>query len=294
MKVLVTGGMGYIGAHLALELAERGITFDVIDSTTTLENFDLVQGLADNLWNRDVRDLSDFLPSGWSYDAVVHLAALISVEDSVRRPVEYWNNNLNALIGLHELETDHLIFASTGTAFNPTSPYASTKLAGERHILDVAGGASWFKGHTIFRFYNVSGLAEQVRPTGQPTHLIRLAAMAAKGKIPHLNIFGNDYPTPDGTAIRDYIHVQDIAASIANAIEAGPTNTPYECLGSGTGHSVLEVVDAMQQVTGTAFPVVISPRRAGDAAELRCPTQYRNIRLSHNLKSMCLSAYHNV
>lgn len=293
MNVLITGGLGYIGAHLALELKRRDISFDVIDNSTTLENFDLVQGLASNLWNRNLIELSSFHPRAWTYDAIVHLAAFISVEESVRKPAEYWDNNINSLLAVSQIPTDHLIFASTGTAFNPTSPYANTKVAGERYILDSAGCGE-AKGHTIFRFYNVSGLASGVKPTGQPTHLIRMAAMAARREIHELSIFGNDYPTLDGTAVRDYIDVRDVAASIANAIEAGPANTAYECLGSGTGYSVLDVVSAMQEVSGEKITLRIAPRRPGDAASMMCPSQYQHIRLSRNLHDMCLSAYLNV
>lgn len=295
MKVLVTGGLGYIGAHTVDALVERGYDVDVVDSSATLENFDFVQERCTNLWNDEVQRLRERV--GWQdhYDAIVHLAAYISVEESTRVPHTYWHNNMGALTGLGFLRTDHLIFASTGTAFNPTSPYARTKVAGERYIQDVAGSEGrWFAGHTTFRFYNVSGLRDGVRPTGQPTHLIRLAAMAAKGLRDGLHIFGSDYPTKDGTAVRDYIHVEDIAASIANAVKAGPANTPYECLGSGSGSTVMEVVQSMQDVTGRAICITMAPRRAGDDAATVCPTQYKHIHLSKTLEDMCLSAYENV
>jgi UDP-glucose 4-epimerase len=295
MKILVTGGMGYIGAHVVDEIVRRGYICDVIDCSPTLENYDFAQERADNLWNREVQEVRDFLPWRSSYDAVIHLAASISVEESTREPSTYWRNNLTALMELDLLQTDHLIFASTGTAFNPTNPYARTKVACESYIHDVHGTQqAWFAGHTIFRFYNVSGLKQGIRPTGQPTHLIRIAAEAAKGLRSGLSIFGMDYPTRDGTAVRDYIHVEDIAASIVNAVEVGPANTPYECLGSGTGSTVMEVVQSMQKVTGAALCVTMAPRRAGDDASTVCPTQYRHIRLSKTLEDMCLSAYENL
>jgi UDP-glucose 4-epimerase len=230
------------------------------------------------------------------FDAVVHLAAFISVEESVRRPVTYWQNNMGSLMALlSNIETDHLIFASTGTAFQPASPYANTKVAGERLILDTYGTPeSLFDGFTIFRFYNVSGLKPGIHPTGQPTHLIRLAALAAQRKLPFLKVYGTDYPTFDGTCVRDYIHVVDLAASLANAVEKGPSNTPYECLGTGKGSSVLEVIESMKRATGVDFPVIMAERRPGDVASMVCPSQYRHISLTKTLDDMCLSAYENL
>lgn len=293
MHTLVTGGLGYIGAHVVDELVRGGHTCDVIDSSTTLENLEYVQFRANRVWNDEVQ-------SRWGapfteYDAIIHLAAHISVEESTRRPGAYWENNLSATLALSRIRTPHLIFASTGTAFNPTSPYANTKVACERYILDVAATKErWFAGHTIFRFYNVSGLKKGIRPTGQPTHLIRLAAMAAKGLRPGLTVYGMDYQTRDGTAVRDYIHVEDIAGSIVNAVERGPANTPYECLGTGSGHTVMEVVQSMQEVSGSAICLTVAPPRAGDDAVTICPSQYRHIQLTKTLNDICLSAYENV
>lgn len=295
MHVLVTGGLGYIGAHVVDALIESGHEVDVVDCSTSLENFDFVQTRCNNLWNGEVQDLRNQV--GWKqhYDGIVHLASLISVEQSVREPNTYWRNNLTALMDLCFLETDHLIFASTGAAFKPTNPYAWTKVAGERYIQDLHGSQqAWFKGHTIFRFYNVGGLKKGIHPTGRPRDIVRVAAEVARGFRPELKVFGNDYMTRDGTAVRDYIHVEDIAASVVNAIEAGPANTPFECLGTGYGSSVLEVVQSMQEVAGIALRVTMAPRRAGDDAVTVCPTQYKYIRISKTLHDMCLSAYENV
>lgn len=295
MTVLVTGGLGYIGAHVVDALVERGHDVDVVDCSSTLENFDFVQERCGNLWNEEVQRLRHEVAWRKHYDAIVHLAASISVEESVREPNTYWRNNLTALMELGFLETDHLIFSSTGTAFNPTNPYARTKVACENYIRDLHGSRqAWFKGHTSFRFYNVSGLKEGIQPTGQPTHLIRLAAMAAKGLRPELKIFGWDYPTADGTAVRDYIHVEDIAASICQAINHGPANTPYECLGSGTGYSVRQVAESMLRVTGQSFRVTMAPRREGDDAMMVCPSQYEYLEITKTLDDMCLSAYENL
>jgi UDP-glucose 4-epimerase len=294
MKVLVTGGLGYIGSHVVTELAERGHRIFVVDVARYSPNAARVHELADAVWYSSVGLLYSEHPEYVDgMDAVVHLAAHISVEESTTSPMTYWENNVGQLLGMgRSARTGHLIFASTGTAFNPTSPYARTKVAGENYLLDVAGAKnSWFDGHTIFRFYNVSGVRAGLHPTGQPTHLIRIAADVAAGIRPELSVFGSDYPTRDGTAVRDYIHAEDVAASIVNAVEDGPANTSFECLGTGTGSSVLEVVAAMQKITGKRIHIRMRDRRPGDDASTVCPSQYKRIRLSKTLEDMCLSAY---
>ena len=295
MRVLVTGGLGYIGSHVVAELTDYGWDVDVIDDLRDNENFDFVQDRVGNLWTSEVQQFTQQI-YGQHYDAIVHLAALISVEQSTREPNTYWRNNLTATMDLCRLKTDHLVFASTGTAFNPTNPYAKTKVACEEYIKDVhaSENQAWMKGYTIFRFYNVSGLREGIKPTGQPTHLIRLCAEAARGLRPEIKVFGSDYQTRDGTAIRDYIHVMDVARSIRNAIMHGPTNTPFECLGTGSGSSVLEVIQSMKAVTGVDFRVTMAPRRSGDDVMTVCPSQYKHISLTKTLDDMCLSAYENL
>lgn len=289
-KILLTGGFGYIGTHVALELASRGMKFDVVDCDTLSPNKELVSHLADKCWKLDL--MSPQFNHYLEYNVVIHLAALISVEESTRFPVSYWKNNLQGTMNIPLHVTEHFIFASTGTAFNPTNPYAATKVACEKYIQDAANALKF--GYTIFRFYNVSGLSQGVKPARPPTHLISLAAMAAKGIIPSLSVFGTDYETRDGTAIRDYIHVEDVATSIVNAVVAGPSNSPYECLGTGNGSTVLEVIDSMQRVTGNKFNVLNMPRRAGDDSSMICPSQYKHISLSKSLDDMCLSAYENI
>jgi UDP-glucose 4-epimerase len=294
MNVLITGGLGYIGSHTVAVMTEMGWTVDVIDDMFNNENYNFVQSRANNLWTSEIQEATKEI-CDTHYDAIIHLAALISVEQSVREPNTYWRNNLTALMDLYRLKTDHLVFASTGTAFNPTNPYAQTKVACENYIKDLHGSPqAWFKGHTIFRFYNVSGLRPGLKPTGQPTHLIRICAEAARGLRDEVRVFGHDYNTRDGTAVRDYIHVEDIANSILNAVTVGPSNSPFECLGTGTGHTVLEVIQSMKKVTGVDFRVTMSSRRAGDDAITICPSQYKHISLTKTLDDMCLSAYQNL
>ena len=289
MKILVTGAAGYIGAHVIQELHDRGFTdLHAIDNEMGISpnqiagalrsglDCDILSSEADKLLRQD-------------FDVIIHLAALISVEESTQKVAEYWRNNLLSTNKILDHQHGaHLIFASTGTAFCPENPYAWSKVACEQEIRDRSDA------HTIFRFYNVSGLRPGCYPTGNPTHLIRRAAMAARGLIQGLTIYGTDWDTPDGTCVRDYIHVMDLAASIVNAIDLGPTNTPYECLGSGTGYSVKEVVTSMKKVSGVDFNVTMAERRPGDVASMICPTQYSGIVLNHTLDDMCLSAYEGI
>jgi UDP-glucose 4-epimerase len=294
MKILVTGAAGYIGTHLLLELQDRGYDdVSVIDMhLRTSPNWigELISGEAcgSDLLNRESGSTLNWVLRQ-QYDVVIHLAAFISVEESMALPTLYWRNNLLSTSRIIEnLKGAHLIFASTGTAFCPENAYAYSKLACEEEI------RAHVKDYTIFRFFNVSGVREGVFPTGRPTHLIRRAAMAATGELDELVVAGNDWDTPDGTAVRDYIHAIDLAASIANAIEAGPANTEYEGLGSGTGYSVLEVIESMKKVSQVDFHVTIGSRRVGDVGKMICSSQYPHISLKHDLDSMCLSAYEGI
>lgn len=289
MKVMVTGGLGYIGSHVVDELVQRGHEVFVVDENLKSPNLDFVSRRASvrpyQLQNWDIPTSAQRL------DAVVHLAAYIDVAESVRDPLRYWSNNINStLAAIQRFSSPHFVFASTGTAFDPANAYAHSKVACEQIVQQYHGA----KGYTIFRFFNVSGLKKGITPTGNPTHLIRRAAMAAKGLIPELVVAGTDWDTRDGTCIRDYIHVEDLAASISNAVDVGPANTPHEGLGTGMGSTVLEVVQSMKRATGVDFRVRMGLRREGDVASMVCANQYRHLQLSRTLDDMCLSAYENV
>lgn len=292
-KILITGGLGYIGSHLVRALNERGkYLIDVLDKNVTESaNYDYVSQRVNNIIDHDLVD-SDKQPkiAFASYDAIVHLAAYISVGESAKEPVKYWINNLlstERLLDRTNIHT-HFIFASTGTAFCPENAYAYSKCACEKRIIERSNKTGF--GYTVFRFFNVSGLCDGIQPTGEATHLIRRAAMAARGEIDKMSILGDAWGTADGTAIRDYIHVEDIANSIVNAIEYGPTNS-IEGLGSGEGYSVKQVIDTMKKVSGVDFKVEVTEPRPGDVAKMVCESQYKHLSLKHDLESMCLSAF---
>jgi UDP-glucose 4-epimerase len=221
-----------------------------------------------------------------SYDAVVHLAGRSVVPDSLKEPTEYYRVNVMGTANmLDRVDTGHMLFASTSSAWEMASPYARSKVAAEDVIKEKANG------YTIFRFFNVSGTDGVNRQLGAATHLIRVAAMVAAGKTPEIKVFGTDYDTRDGTCIRDYIHVVDLASAIVKAVETGPQNTPYECLGSNHGWSVLEVIDIMERVTGKRLNKVIAPRREGDAVISVVDNLSNFVTLTKTIEDMCLDQY---
>jgi UDP-glucose 4-epimerase len=280
MKVLVTGATGYIGSHVCKLLKERGHFVNAWDINIHGEYND-IRDYCDNFANFDI--------TKWvygSYDAVVHLAGRSVVPDSLREPTEFYRINVMGTANLIDrVETDHILFASTSSAWEMASPYARSKVAAEDVIKEKASG------YTIFRFFNVSGTNGVFRQLNPPSHLIHIAALCAAGKIPEIKIFGTDYPTRDGTCIRDYVHVVDLANAIVKAIEHGPKNTPYECLGSNKGYSVLEVVDTMERVTGKTLNKVYADRRPGDAVASVVENLSDLVTLEKTIEDMCLDQY---
>jgi UDP-glucose 4-epimerase len=279
-KILVTGCTGYIGSHVCKVLFERG--YEVIGLDINLEQND-VSKWVDRLIFEDVRsvDLDE------SFDAIVHLAGVISVEESMSKPTHYYDTNLNGTLNmLSQIDIDtHFIFASTAGAFDAQSPYAKSKVAAEDVIKEQA------EEYTIFRFFNVAGSDGDNMQQGNATHLIRIASECAANTRPYMSIFGTDYDTKDGTCVRDYIHVVDLANAIANAVKEGPKNTPFECIGSGTGYTVKEVIETMKKVSGSNFEVKMADRREGDPASLSIANQFDGLEVKHTLEDMCRSAY---
>jgi len=285
MTVLVTGGAGYIGSHTVYALLDRGENVVVLDDLSTGmkaqvgEKAVFVQG--------DVADtaLVEKTLADHSVDSVIHFAGSIVVPDSVTDPLGYYENNVVKSRTLIEAcvasGVKHFIFSSTAAVYDadakqplaeaerkgPISPYARSKLMTEWMLEDVSRAHPM--RHTVLRYFNVAG-ADPLGRTGQSTpkatHLIKRAAQVVLGRAPHLDMFGTDYPTPDGTGVRDYIHVSDLAAAhllALDALQVGAPSTVYNC-GYGRGFSVREVIKGVERVTGRPLPVQESPRRAGD------------------------------
>jgi UDP-glucose 4-epimerase len=287
MTILVTGGAGYIGSHMVHALLDAGERVVVLDNLST--GFDwavparaplVVGDTGDQRLTRDILRDHDV-------DAIIHFAASVVVPDSVRDPLAYYRNNTVNSRALMECAVQsgvrHFIFSSTAAVYGnpielpvredaptlPISPYGWSKLMSETMLRDASHAHGL--GHIILRYFNVAGADPQGR-TGQSTagatHLIKVAVEAAVGLRSTLDVFGTDYPTPDGTCIRDYIHVGDLVLAHCAALRALRSGAPSLTLNCGYGHgfSVHDVIDAVKRVSGVDFPVRTAPRRAGDAA----------------------------
>lgn len=289
MTVLVTGGAGYIGSHMALGLLDRGEDVVVLDN--------LVTGVAAQVpaaavfVQGDVRDqaLVRKIVAEQGVDAVVHFAGSTVVPESVADPLKYYANNTAATRDLLQVcaETgiERFIFSSTAAVYgvtdadlvvetaekDPASPYGRSKLMSEAMLADLAAATPL--RYVALRYFNVAGADPQGR-TGQSTpgatHLIKRACQAALGRLPALGVFGSDFPTPDGTGVRDYIHVTDLVDAHMLALDhlrAGGKSDIFNC-GYGSGFSVLDVCGAVERVTGRAVPTERQPRRPGDLGKV--------------------------
>jgi UDP-glucose 4-epimerase len=289
MTVLVTGGAGYIGSHMALELTAAGERVVVLDNLSTGFSWAVPSGVPLIVGESGNQELVTRLIGEHGVDAILHFAASIVVPDSVTDPLGYYRNNTVNSRALFECAVKngvrHVIFSSTAAVYgNPTeipvteraptqpiSPYGWSKLMSEIMLRDA--GAASDLNYVILRYFNVAGADPQCR-TGQSTkgatHLIKVAVEAALGLRPKLQVFGTDYPTPDGTCIRDYIHVTDLARAHSDALRhlrAGGSSATLNC-GYGHGFSVLQVVEAVKRVADVDFKVETAPRRAGDPAQI--------------------------
>ncbi len=288
MAVLVTGGAGYIGSHMVWSLLDAGEDVVVLDRLSTGFRFALAPEA--KFYEGDIADraLLEKIFNTHAIDAIIHFAGSVVVPDSVRDPLSYYENNTvksQALISAAvEAGVPHFVFSSTaavyGTpqnaapvvedaAMKPESPYGSSKLMTEIMLRDTAAARRFT--YTALRYFNVAGADPRGR-TGQSTagatHLIKVACETALGRRKELHVFGNDYPTPDGTCIRDYIHVSDLTDAHLKALQrlrAGGKSLVANC-GYGRGFSVLDVIDCVRRVSGRDFPVETVGRRLGDAA----------------------------
>lgn len=290
MKTLVTGGAGYIGSHTANILLKQGYSVVVFDNISTGFADAVPQGV--EFVKGDIRDIEALrgVFKEHKVEAVIHFAAKLNVAESVCKPIDYYENNtfgvMNLLRVAHESGVDKIVFSSTAASYGdrggdgliseavptePLNPYGYSKLMSEQ-ILKDADQAYGIRSVRL-RYFNVAGASDDGL-NGQRTrdafHLIHLASLAACGRRPGLKIFGTDYPTPDGTCIRDYIHVEDLADLHVLALEyliAGSPSDVFNC-GYGEGYSVKQVVEMVKRVSGVGFPVERTDRRPGDAASL--------------------------
>jgi UDP-glucose 4-epimerase len=289
MTVLVTGGAGYIGSHMVLELLDAGERVVVLDNLSTGQAWSVAEGVSLVIGESGDQALVTRLIREHGVDAIIHFAASIVVPDSVRDPLGYYRNNTVNSRALIECAVNNnvrnFIFSSTAAVYGnpvdipvkesaptqPISPYGWSKLMSEVMLRDA--GRAHGLGYVVLRYFNVAGADPQGR-TGQSskvaTHLIKVAVEAALGSRPKLDIFGDDYPTPDGSCIRDYIHVSDLARAHSDALRHLRAGLPSQTLNCGYGHgfSVFEVVDTVKRVSGVDFKVEIAPRRDGDPAQI--------------------------
>lgn len=298
MAILTTGGAGYIGSHTCVELTKAGYEVIVVDnldnsSDLSLERVEKIVGKKIKFYKEDVRD-KDALRKIFSendIEAVIHFAGLKAVGESVRKPIEYYDNNLISTISLlevmREFECKRLVFSSSATVYGvatevplkegmplgATNPYGRTKYFIEEILRDVfVSDNTW--SIALLRYFNPIGAHESGTigedPKGIPNNLMPYIAQVAVGKLEKLHVFGDDYPTADGTGVRDYIHVVDLADGHVKAVNWALENQGCEAinLGTGNGISVLELRNAFMEASGADVPYVVDPRRPGDLAEV--------------------------
>ncbi|WP_210576459.1 UDP-glucose 4-epimerase GalE [Streptomyces sp. GESEQ-4] len=300
-KYLVTGGAGYVGSVVAQHLLEAGHEVVVLDNLTTGFREGVPTGAT--FIEGDIRDAAKWLDA--TFDAVLHFAAFSQVGESVAKPEKYWDNNVGgtmALLGaMREAGVRKLVFSSTAATYGepvstpitetdptaPTSPYGASKLAVDHMITGEA--AAHGLAAVSLRYFNVAGaygtqsnvmVGERHDPE---SHLIPLVLQVAQGKREAISVFGDDYPTPDGTCVRDYIHVADLAEAHLLAVKAARPGEHLICnLGNGNGFSVRQVIETVRQVTGHPIPEVTAPRRDGDPAVLVASADTARERLGWN------------
>ncbi len=290
LPVLVTGGAGYIGSHAVLALRDRGTPVAVIDNLSTGFRFAIPDGVA--FYQGDIadQDLLARIFAEQQIGAVMHFAGSIIVPESVENPLKYYLNNTVKSRALMEAVVQagvhHFIFSSTAATYGipesspvseglpkqPINPYGWSKLMTEQMLADTAAAHDF--NFCALRYFNVAGADPQGRSgqsTAGATHLIKVAVEAALGKRESVSVFGTDYDTPDGTGVRDYIHVSDLADAhvlALDALAAGPQTSMTMNCGYGRGFSVLEVLDAVDRVTNMTIKRTLAPRRAGDPDSL--------------------------
>ena len=325
MKVLTTGGAGYIGSHTCLELLQAGYEVVVVDNlcNSKVESLKRVQRIAGrslSFCRVDLLDRAalDSVFRNHAIDAVIHFAGLKAVGESVQIPLRYYHNNITGTLILCEVMKESgvktMVFSSSATVYgnplevpitedfpvSPTNPYGRTKLMIEEILRDLhAADSAWQV--SLLRYFNPVGAHESGQigedPNGIPNNLFPFIAQVAVGKLKELQVFGNDYPTPDGTGVRDYIHVTDLARGHLRALEklkTKPGLVTYN-LGTGRGYSVLEAIAAFRRAAGTPIPYKIVGRRPGDVAVSYADPSLARLELGwqadKGLADMCADAW---
>lgn len=326
MAILVTGGAGYIGSHTVVELQNAGYDVVVMDnlsnsSEKSLERVEQITGKPVKFYKADIldREATEEIFAKESIDSVIHFAGLKAVGESVRKPWEYYHNNIAGTLVLLDVMRSHnvknIIFSSSSTVYGTpekvpvteetpkgecTNPYGWTKSMLEQILSDVQkSDPAW--NVILLRYFNPigahkSGLIGE-NPNGIPNNLMPYITQVAVGKLKELGVFGNDYPTPDGTCIRDYIHVCDLAAGHVKALDKLKENAGLSIynLGTGNGYSVLEVIENFEKATGKKIPYSIKPRREGDIPEnfANADKAYRELgwKAQYGILEMCQDSW---
>ena len=326
MKVLVTGGAGYIGSHTAVELLKAGYEAVIVDDLSNaredvVDRIETITGKRPVFHKLDCKDKEGLRKvfSDDTIDAVIHFAAFKAVGESVKKPLQYYRNNLDSTMTLLETMEEYgckkLVFSSSATVYGPnnphpykeempaiqsSSPYGWTKVMNERILTDYVTAHQDFCA-IMLRYFNPIGAHDSGLlgddPNGIPNNLMPYIGRVAAGQLEKLTIFGGDYPTPDGTCQRDYLHVVDLAVGHLKALEYAENHSGVEAinLGTGNGISVLELVHAFEKANDMKLPYAIGPRRDGDLpafwADAEKAKKLLNWEATHSVEDMCRSAW---
>ena len=327
MSILVTGGAGYIGSHTTVELIQAGYDVVIVDDlsnskATVIDRIEKITGTRPRFYQVNILDEEklDHIFQTETIEAIIHYAAFKAVGESVQNPIKYYSNNLGGLLSILKAMNKHkvqrIVYSSSATVYgteNPsplsekmptgqvTNPYGYTKLMGERILKDTSKAhPNW--SITILRYFNPIGAHESgligEDPQGIPNNLMPYITQVAIGKLEKLHIFGNDYDTPDGTGVRDYLHVVDLAKGHVSAIRFAEEHEGLETinLGTGQGYSVLDLVQTFEKVNHLSLPYVIDPRRPGDVASCYAdPSDAKELlgwQTEKTLDDMCRDSWH--
>ena len=327
MSVLVTGGAGFIGSHTVVELLNSGNDVIIVDNLInskreSIDSIEEITGKKVKFYEKSLLDresLNKIFDENKDIDSVIHFAGLKAVGESVEKPIEYYENNLQSTLVLVDVMRKHgvkkIVFSSSATVYgNPkvvpitedsevthaTNPYGETKVMIERILTDIAfADKDW--SVVLLRYFNPIGAHESgligESPNGIPNNLMPYINQVADGRLKELKIFGNDYDTHDGTGVRDYIHVVDLAKGHIKAIEYANKNKGVETfnLGTGNGYSVLDIVKAFENATGVKIPYIMTDRRVGDIpvcyADPQKASEVLGWRAEKNLEDMCKDSW---